>query len=98
MAHGGTRAGAGRKSKEKHLSPRVIDQMRAKIKSSAIIRRLSACAVGEIEMTAPQVHAARILLGKILPDLSSVTVSGDSESPLVTLIVREIVRPPHKDG
>jgi hypothetical protein len=37
---------------------------------------------GEIEMTAAQVNAAKIVIGKEVPDLKAIEVSGDSESPL----------------
>lgn len=47
-------------------------QTREKIQTSQIVNRLRGCALGEIEMDAVQVQAARILLDKTLPNLSSV--------------------------
>jgi len=41
------------------------------IQAGNIINRLNKCVSGEIEMTAVQVNAAKIILGKILPDLKS---------------------------
>ncbi|MNF36518.1 hypothetical protein D3C84_174160 [compost metagenome] len=42
-------------------------------------------------MTDSQVHAALGLLKKYMPDLKSVTVSGDDDKPVVVEIVRTIV-------
>ena len=50
---------------------RQDDQTRAKIQAAQIINRLQGCVMGEIELTPVQVSAAKILLGKILPDLQS---------------------------
>lgn len=36
-------------------------------------------------LLAVQVQAAKVLLAKALPDLQSVTVSGDANAPLVVL-------------
>jgi hypothetical protein len=38
------------------------------------------------------VRAIDILLKKVLPDLSAVTVSGDNENPLLAIIERRIVK------
>lgn len=50
---------------------RQDDQTRAKIQAALIIGRLQDCVIGKIELTPVQVSAAKILLGKILPDLQS---------------------------
>lgn len=47
---------------------------RERIKAGMILDRLEKCVEGEVEMTAQQVQAARILLGKVLPDLSAGTM------------------------
>lgn len=44
-------------------------------------------------MSATQVQAVRILLGKTLPDLTATTVSGDADNPLQQKIEIEIVDP-----
>jgi hypothetical protein len=64
------------------LNARHDDEARKKIQTSQLINRLTANAMGEIEMTAPQVQSAKILLDKSLPNLANVTVGGDSENPL----------------
>ena len=33
-------------------------------------------------MSAAQVQAARVIIGKVIPDLKSVEVTGDSEKPI----------------
>lgn len=62
---------AGRTVKIRH-----DDQTRSKIQAAQIINRLHACVMGEITLDASQVSAAKILLGKALPDLASVQHSG----------------------
>ena len=39
-------------------------------------------ALGEVEMTATQINAAKIVLGKIIPDLARTEVAGDPNNPL----------------
>ncbi len=58
----------------------IDENTRSKIKASQLINRLTdhALSPGEI-MTTSQVNAARILLGKILPDLSNVDINADVE-------------------
>lgn len=48
------------------------DESRAKIQVAQIINRLQACIAGEVELSAQQVSAAKILLSKRLPDLQSI--------------------------
>lgn len=58
------------------------DEVRAKIQASQLINRLTDHALSDAPiMDASQVNAAKILLGKAIPDLSSVTqeVSGSIE-------------------
>ena len=50
-----------------------------RIKTSMIVERLQECALGEIEMTATQLQAARILLNKVLPDLKAIEVASESK-------------------
>lgn len=53
------------------------DETRAKIQAGNIINRLTKCVMGDVELSPAQVQAARILLAKILPDLTSVEHSGE---------------------
>ena len=76
------------------------DIVRQKIQTSQLINRLTQNALSDVEiMTASQVNSAKILLGKAIPDLSAVALSGDPENPVVVeKIVREIVDPKHSNG
>lgn len=70
-------------------------QTRAQIQVGKIIDRLTAYVNGEVELTAAQVSAAKTLLNKVLPDLSTHKHSGDEDEPMrvVEKIERVIVRP-----
>ena len=68
------------------------DSHRTKISNSKILNRLIDFAEGKIVLDGTQVRAIEILLKKVLPDLSAVTVSGDNENPLLAIIERRIVK------
>lgn len=70
------------------------DVVREKIKASQLINRLHLHAFGEVELTATQVRAIEILLKKGVPDLSAVTLAGDSDNPLRIEQIRRIVVDP----
>ena len=53
---------------------------RDRITGSKIITRLIKHVMGEIELTPAQVASARILMGKVLPDLKSTEVKGRIEA------------------
>ena len=78
--------------------------IRDKIKTTQLINRLQAFALGEaapnstdkedakLELDSNRMKAIEILLRKSLPDLSSVTLSGDDEGgPIRHIIERRIV-------
>lgn len=75
---------------------KMTDEHRVKIQNSNILNALLEHAKGEREMSATQVSVGLGLLKKYLPDLSTVTVGGDPDNPLVTKV--EIVAPGHDDG
>ena len=59
------------------------DEVRQKIQASQLINRLTNHALSERPiMDASQVNAAKILLGKAIPDLQSTTLAGDKDNPL----------------
>lgn len=62
------------------LTKRLQDKHRDSIATSAILNRLKehTLADGDI-MTTSQVAAARLLLGKTMPDLKAIEVSGDMD-------------------
>lgn len=77
---------------------RMSEEHRTKIRNSKILNHLIEHAEGERDMSATQISAALGLLKKALPDLAAITMSGDPDAPLVTKVIREIVRTPDKDG
>lgn len=54
-----------------------------KVKAGNLMTRLYKHGNGEIEMTDSQIKAANAYLKKTVPDLSSVTLSGDKDAPIV---------------
>lgn len=52
------------------------------IRASQLLNRLNAFVNGECELSPAQVNAARIVIGKEIPDLKALEVSGDSENPI----------------
>ena len=69
----------------RRLNPKHDEQTRAKIQTSQLVNRLNKNALGELpkEMTNGQIKSAEILLKKTLPDLQSITYSGDDDEPIV---------------
>jgi hypothetical protein len=59
------------------------EHVRLKIKTAALVNALQDHAEGKKNMEPSQLKAAEILLKKTLPDLSAITVSGDSDKPLI---------------
>jgi len=57
-------------------------EWRARIQVSMLFECLQKHAAGKLKMSATQIRAAEILLRKVVPDLSSTTVSGDPDNPL----------------
>lgn len=56
------------------------DEIRAKIQASQLINRLTDHALGNVDLSATQVSAIKILLGKSVPDLQSVTIEGAGDA------------------
>lgn len=52
------------------------------IQASQLVNRLISFANGECELSSAQVNAAKIVIGKYIPDLSSVQLSGDKANPV----------------
>lgn len=57
------------------------DKTKRLIRASQLLNRLTQFANGEIELSAAQVQAARVVIGKEIPDLKSVEHSTDPERP-----------------
>lgn len=56
---------------------RQDDQTRAKIQAGNIIHRLQKAFNGELELSREQISIAKILLAKIIPDLSSTEITSE---------------------
>lgn len=68
------------------------DEVRKRIQASQLINRLSDNALSDRPlMDASQVQSARILLNKVLPDLSSTQIAGDESKPIVHEIRQVII-------
>jgi hypothetical protein len=72
-----------------------------RIRASQLLNRLEAFVNGKIKLSSAQVQAARVLIGKVIPDLKSVEVTGDPDKPVEmnrNLIVQFVTPPsrPHE--
>ncbi len=68
------------------LNPKHDARTREKIQTSQLVNRLSQHVFGKAEMSQTQLRAAEVLLKKTLPDLSSVTLTGDEGGPLELVV------------
>lgn len=63
--------------------PNHDEKTKRLISASQLLNRLISHANGEIELTQSQVNAARIVIGKSIPDLKAVELSGPDGGPMV---------------
>lgn len=89
----GTRGNSGVTSGKPRLSPKVIEEYRAKIDTNTITNSLIGHIKGEVEMTSTQVTAALGLLRKCLPDLAALTINNDADSPF---LIKDISSSPYE--
>jgi len=74
---------------------RWSEDHRQRIRVGELLKRVQGFALGEndpqsgrpIEMSAPQVTAALKLIGKAIPDLAAVQLSGDKDNPIAVVKV-----------
>ena len=64
-------------------NPEPKEKTKKLIQATQLLNRLNSFANGEIEMTQAQVNAARIVIGKTIPDLKAIEISGNEEKPVV---------------
>lgn len=64
------------------------DSWKDKIQATMIAKRLQQHVFGEIELSATQIAAAKILLNKTIPDLASVAHTGANGGNIIVEIVR----------
>ena len=60
----------------------MSEEHRAKIANSQILKRLIACAEGQIEMSPTQAQIGLGLMKKVMPDMQATQISGDDDAPL----------------
>lgn len=82
------------------------ERTRAAIKTTQLVKRLQAFALEErapnstddaplaVDIDATRLRAIEILLKKSLPDLSSVTLTGDPNAPVALQTIRRVIYDP----
>ena len=75
---------AARKNKPLH-----DDKTKDRIRASQLLNRLNSFANGTVDLTAAQVNAAKIVIGKVIPDLKAIEHTGPEGGPIE---FREVVR------
>jgi hypothetical protein len=60
----------------------LSDKWKDGIRVSAVMKRLYDHCNGDVEMTMSQINAAKIILGKLIPDLARTELSGDQDNPV----------------
>jgi len=83
--------------KGEQFTTRMSNEHRVKIQNSNILNALIEHVVGKREMSPTQVTAGLGLLRKALPDLSTVTLEGNSEAPLQVVQIGLVAVDPHND-
>ena len=68
--------------------PLHADKTKDLIRASQLLNRLSSFANGEIELNSAQVKAAQVVIGKVIPDMKAMEISGNGGGPLVVEITR----------
>jgi hypothetical protein len=58
------------------------DKTKRLIQASQLVNRLILHANGEIELTQTQINAARIVIGKYIPDLKAIELTGEGGGPV----------------
>jgi len=56
------------------------DRTKDRIRASQLLNRLNSFANGECELSPAQVQAAKIVIGKVIPDLKAMELSGQVDS------------------
>lgn len=64
------------------------DKTKKLIGATQLLKRLYAHGNGEIEMTPTQIQAAKIYIGKYIPDLKAMEITGQGGGPLKIEIIK----------
>ena len=76
----------GTKMAARTRKPQHDDKTKRLIQASQMLNRLISHANGEVEMTSSQVQAAKIVLGKYIPDLKAVELTGQGGGPVQVIL------------
>jgi len=68
---------AARTNKVKH-----DEKTKKLIQASQLINRLISHANGDVDLTQSQINAAKIVIGKYIPDLKSIELTGSETNPV----------------
>lgn len=81
------------------------ERTREAIKTTQLVKRLQLYALGEkdeqgvlVDLDANKLRAIEVLLRKSLPDLSTITLAGDPDSPIQSVTRIELVAPANVDS
>lgn len=70
----------------------LTDDWKKRIQASQIMNRLKEHFDGNIELTRTQIDVGKIILSKMVPDLTRTTLEGDPDKPLQNKITIEVVK------
>ena len=62
------------------------------IRASQLLNRLNSFVNGECELSPAQVQAAKIIIGKVVPDLKAIEHTGEAGGPIQNRIIVEFAR------
>lgn len=71
--------------------PQHDEKTKLRIQASQLLNRLELFANGKLEMSQAQVNAARIVIGKVIPDLKAIEHSGKDGGPIAHSLNIEFV-------
>ena len=63
--------------------PNHEEKTKKLIQATQLLNRLISHANGEVDLTQSQINAAKIVIGKYIPDLKAIELSGNEEKPVV---------------
>ena len=63
--------------------PNHDEKTKKLIQASQLLNRLISHANGEADMSQTQINAAKIVIGKYIPDLKAIEISGNEEKPVI---------------
>lgn len=72
----------------------LSDTWKERISAGMIMERLQRHVDGTLELSATQINAAKILLSKVVPDLTRTTLAGDSDNPVIISEIRRTIIDP----